>query len=267
LSNYYTILKPEDKLNHLVQFLKDHSQDKAIVFFLTCACVDYFTEVFRNLECMKHLSLFPLHGRMNTKLRTKKFKTFATLEAGVLLCTDVVARGIDIPDVDWILQFDAPQDPSFFIHRVGRTARMGRKGEALIYLMPREEAYIDFLKAKNVPFRAYESEGPEPEDVLPLVKKMALEDREMMEKGQAAIVSYLRGYREHYCSLIFVFNLLPFAQLAQGFGLLYFPRLPDMKHFSVDYKRNRCITDGNKIQRPGKREKTPCKRHEKASKK
>jgi len=95
----------------------------------------------------------------------------ASQKAGVLLCTDVVARGIDIPDVDWIVQFDPPQDPSFFVHRIGeecsmivtacvfdarssktlivfalwrsgRTARMGRAGHSLLYLLPSEDAYI-----------------------------------------------------------------------------------------------------------------------------
>lgn len=52
-------------------------------------------------------------------------------EGGLLVCTDVAARGIDIPDVAWIVQFDPPQDPSYFVHRVGRTARAGKKGEGV----------------------------------------------------------------------------------------------------------------------------------------
>lgn len=74
----------------------------------------------------------------------------APCAAGCLLCTDVAARGLDIPDVKWIVQFDPPQDPSTFVHRVGRTARMGRAGSALVLLLPHEEPYVAFLKLRKV---------------------------------------------------------------------------------------------------------------------
>lgn len=70
--------------------------------------------------------------------------------AGCLLCTDVAARGLDIPDVGWVVQYDPPQDPSAFVHRVGRTARMGRTGHALVYLLPHETSYVDFLRLRKV---------------------------------------------------------------------------------------------------------------------
>ena len=71
------------------------------------------------------------------------------LTAGCLLCTDVAARGLDIPDVQYIVQYDPPQDPSTFVHRVGRTARMGRTGKALVMLLPHETPYIDFLRLRK----------------------------------------------------------------------------------------------------------------------
>ena len=74
----------------------------------------------------------------------------------MLICTDVAARGLDIPDVDWIVQYDAPQDPSFFIHRVGRTARMGRKGNSLVMLAPNEDTYVEFLTIRKVPLAKIE---------------------------------------------------------------------------------------------------------------
>ena len=69
-----------------------------------------------------------------------------------LFCTDVASRGLDITDVDWVVQFDAPQgEPSSFVHRVGRCARAGRTGSSLIFLTPKEEAYIDLLRMRHVP--------------------------------------------------------------------------------------------------------------------
>ncbi len=62
----------------------------------------------------------------------------------------MAARGLDIPDVGWVLQYDPPQDPSAFVHRVGRTARMGRRGHALVYLLPHEASYVDFLRLRKV---------------------------------------------------------------------------------------------------------------------
>ena len=85
-------------------------------------------------------------------------------QGGVLLCTDVAARGLDIPDVDWIVQFDAPQDPNAFVHRVGRTARMGRQGQALLLLRHHEDAYVHFLQLRKVvsPPRPHSTPGPTP---------------------------------------------------------------------------------------------------------
>lgn len=81
---------------------------------------------------------------------------FACLQKGILLCTDVAARGLDIPKVDWILQFDPPDEPKEYIHRVGRTARgAGGTGKALLFLMPEEVGFLQFLKQANVPLNEY----------------------------------------------------------------------------------------------------------------
>ena len=61
----------------------------------------------------------------------------------------MAARGLDVPDVGWVVQLDAPQDPDAFVHRVGRTARMGRAGAALALLLPAEGTYVDFLRLRK----------------------------------------------------------------------------------------------------------------------
>ena len=137
-----------------------------------------------------------------------------------MLTTDLIARGVDIPDVDLILQYDAPQDPSFYIHRVGRTARAGKTGIALLFLHPNEESYVDYLKVKQVPVSEMKLHI-EHSELLERVKKMAIEDRDVMEKGQNAFVSFIRAYKEHQCNLIFRLPQLDLGKVATGMGLLF----------------------------------------------
>jgi ATP-dependent RNA helicase DDX55/SPB4 len=86
---------------------------------------------------------------MDTKRRTatyQSFINFPTTSKALLLCTDVAARGLDMPDVDFIIQMDPPQDPKVFSHRCGRTARAGKKGKAILLLIKgREEVYVGML--------------------------------------------------------------------------------------------------------------------------
>ncbi|KAG0477263.1 hypothetical protein HPP92_014104 [Vanilla planifolia] len=85
------------------------------------------------------------------------FFDFSKADKGILLCTDVAARGLDIPAVDWIIQYDPPDEPKEYIHRVGRTARgEGGEGNALLFLLPEELNFIAYLKAANVPVKEYE---------------------------------------------------------------------------------------------------------------
>merc|ERR1712087_132875 len=69
---------------------------------------------------------------------------------------DVAARGLDIPKVDWIVQFDPPDEPKEYIHRVGRTARGSEgKGKALLFLMPEELGFLQYLRRAGVPVSEY----------------------------------------------------------------------------------------------------------------
>ncbi len=119
--------------------------------------------------------------------------------SGVLLCTDVAARGLDIQDVTTVLQYDAPQDPDFFVHRVGRTARNGASGKAFLFLLPKELSYVDLLRVRRVELTEHAnsgvSEGSVLPEVIPQVRALALADRAIMEHAQACFVSYVRAYK------------------------------------------------------------------------
>ena len=186
-----------------------------MVYFLTCACVDYYAGCLPLLKALRNAPIKPLHGKMAPKSRTKAYQWFKAQEGGaVLLCTDVAARGLDIPDVDWIVQFDAPQDPNSFVHRVGRTARMGRSGQAVLFLRPREEAYIHFLKLRKVPMQPLEPQPDLPSLRAELTQHLVA-DRALMEGGAKAFVAYVRAYKEHHCGYIFQLDRLDLGALAR----------------------------------------------------
>ncbi|KAI5088449.1 putative ATP-dependent RNA helicase DDX31 [Silurus meridionalis] len=82
--------------------------------------------------------------------RTEVFQEFSQSKTGVLLCTDVAARGLDLPQVTWIVQFNPPTSAAEYVHRVGRTARIGAQGNGLLFLTPSETAYVDVLASHNI---------------------------------------------------------------------------------------------------------------------
>lgn len=91
--------------------------------------------------------LYSLHGHLPPAARTRALASFSSSVSGslspsILLATDVAARGLDLPNVDVVIQFDPPSDPKAFSHRCGRTARAGKSGRAYVFLSGREIEYI-----------------------------------------------------------------------------------------------------------------------------
>ncbi|KAJ1868583.1 ATP-dependent rRNA helicase spb4 [Coemansia sp. RSA 989] len=184
LSINYLVCPPDRKLAQILRYIQRNDAQKYIIYFSTCAAVDYFFRLLRRMlrpsaelipggkQALKQerqrlkplfnvgypISVHSLHGQMVQKKRQATFEAFSELpsgEAGILLCTDVASRGLDLPDVDCVIQWDPPTDPKSFAHRCGRTARAGRSGKALVFINPgSEEAYIDFLMLRKIPMTA-----------------------------------------------------------------------------------------------------------------
>ncbi|XP_066308374.1 DEAD-box ATP-dependent RNA helicase 18-like isoform X1 [Miscanthus floridulus] len=228
----YMICEASKKSSQLVDFLVQNSGKKIMVYFATCACVDYWAVVLPLINSLKGSPIIAYHGKMKQGLREKALASFSALSSGVLVCTDVAARGLDIPSVDLIVQYDPPQDPNVFIHRAGRTARYDQEGDAIVFLLPKEDTYVEFLKLRGVPLT--ERECPAyTDDVIPQIRSAALEDRNVMEKGLRAFVSFVRAYKEHHCSYIFRWKDLEIGKLAMEYGLLQIPSMPEVKHHSL----------------------------------
>lgn len=244
----YRILKLEEKIGSLLEFLNKHKNEKVIVYFLTCACVDYFSLALDILakessrkgsnKVIARKQIHVLHGRMKQAARESSLSEFSSAGSGILLATDVAARGLDIPDVQWVVQYDAPQDPSSFVHRCGRTARMGRSGNAVVFLTPEEESYVQFMSLRKVPMIESPSDTNflDSESSLAALRIAAEQDRQLMEIGTRAFVSYIRAYKEHLCKYIFRLSDLQLGWLASSFSIVRLPKMKEIKKAARDAK-------------------------------
>lgn len=153
LEQGYVICEADKRFLLLFSFLKRNLKKKIIVFFSSCNCVKYHAELLNYID----LPVLELHGKQKQQKRTNTFFEFCNAKQGTLICTDVAARGLDIPAVDWIIQFDPPDDPRDYIHRVGRTARgANSKGKSLLFLQPSEVGFLKHLKEARVPVVEFE---------------------------------------------------------------------------------------------------------------
>lgn len=168
--------------------------------------------------------------------RYKVFDKFRQAQNGILICTDVMARGIDISEIDWVLQYDPPCMASSFVHRCGRTARIGSEGNALLFLLETESAYVDFIK-RNQKVELHQMETKLNEDTidecLQCMRQMQQKDRLMFDKANRAFVSYVQAYSKHECNLILQLKDIDLGKLAMGFGLLRMPKMPELKRKNV----------------------------------
>ena len=97
-------------------------------------------------------SLYKMHGTMSQAERQSIIFGFSKPcenKSAVLFCTDVVGRGLDVPDVTHVIQYDPPSEIRDYIHRIGRTARVGKQGSSFVFLLPSETDYLDLLQDQN----------------------------------------------------------------------------------------------------------------------
>ncbi|CAE7874379.1 DDX55 [Symbiodinium microadriaticum] len=164
-----------------------------------------------------------------------KFCKSPAHDGAVLLATDVAARGIDVDAVNWIVQVDPPTDPSAFVHRIGRTARAGQSGRAVVLLLPHEDGYLPFLEKRGVRFEELPEALRKPPNVqesfaetMLRCKRIVETDRAVMLKSTKAFLSFIRAYQEHQLPYLFPFKSLDIGSLATGYCLLRLPRIKEI---------------------------------------
>jgi ATP-dependent RNA helicase DeaD len=105
-----------------------------------------------------------IHGDMSQAQRERVLRGFRENRVSLLVATDVAARGLDIPDVTHVINYDIPDDSDAYVHRIGRTGRMGRKGEAITLVTPRETRLLRVIE-KDIRKKLKPLRLPTPEDV------------------------------------------------------------------------------------------------------
>lgn len=233
----YIVTPASQKIPALCQLLErlEPRPSRSIVFFSTCFAVKYFARVLHGV-LPPGFSIVSLHGKLEPQVREKNFERFVNATSPtVLLTTDIAARGLDIPQVDLVVQHDPPTDTKVFIHRCGRAGRAGRRGLAVVLLQPgREEGYVQLLDVRQTPItpltRPPISATPaDAELAAARIRAQARADRDVYQLAQRAFVSWARSYLEHQATSIFRVADLDWADLAQGYGLLELPKMPEVR--------------------------------------
>lgn len=188
---------------------------QVIVFFSTCNAVKFYGELLNYID----VPVLDLHGQQKQAKRTATFFEFCNAQRGILLCTDVAARGLDIPSVDWIIQYDPPNDPKEYIHRVGRTARgINAKGRALLFLMPEELRFLKHLKAARVPLNEFEFPLDKIARVQSQLEELVSKNYFLHKSAREAYKSYVQGYAQHPLKDAFNASQLDLLAVAKSFG-------------------------------------------------
>uniref|UniRef100_A0A3Q3XL03 ATP-dependent RNA helicase n=1 Tax=Mola mola TaxID=94237 RepID=A0A3Q3XL03_MOLML len=257
LKQFVVVVPSKVRLVCLAAFILDKCKfsqnNKLIVFVSSCEAVEFLHSLFtsvlaRPLTNQKpQLSFLRLHGNMKQEERSEVFQEFSVCRCGVLLCTDVAARGLDLPQVTWILQYTPPMTVAEYVHRVGRTARIGGRGSGLIFLTPAETALIDELANHSISLSemklqdilsslmmddTYKGRGKYHSEVTQETRERATvlqtefenfvhSDVRSVQTAKTALQSFLRAYTTYPAHLKHVFHIrsLHLGHTAKSFGL------------------------------------------------
>ncbi|KAI0067861.1 DEAD-domain-containing protein [Artomyces pyxidatus] len=221
LSQGYVVCPSDRRFLLLFTFLKKNLKKKVVVFFSSCNSVKYHAELLNYID----VPVLDLHGKQKQQKRTNTFFEFCNAESGILLCTDVAARGLDIPRVDWIVQFDPPDDPRDYIHRVGRTARAGKVGKSLLFLLESELGFLRYLKEAKVPLNEFTFPPERIANVQSQLEKLLQKNFFLHQSAKDGYRAYLQSYASYSLKKIFDVNQLDLAKVGKAFGFSVPPRV------------------------------------------
>lgn len=138
----YYLLQERDKIAALSRLLEVEDQQSTLIFARTKVGAAELAEMLTE----RGYSAVAIHGDLSQAERERILRRFRNGELRVLVATDVMARGVDIPDVSHVINYDIPQLAIEYVHRIGRTARAGRTGDAITFVTPRQRRQLKLIE-------------------------------------------------------------------------------------------------------------------------
>lgn len=142
IDQYYLEVQEKNKFDILTRLLDIQSPELSIIFGRTKRRVDELSEALN----LRGYNAEGIHGDLSQAKRMSVLRKFKEGSIDVLVATDVAARGLDISGVTHVYNFDIPQDPESYVHRIGRTGRAGKQGVAMTFITPREKPYLHVVE-------------------------------------------------------------------------------------------------------------------------
>ncbi|KAI0848000.1 DEAD-domain-containing protein [Daldinia vernicosa] len=237
LTQHYLITPLAEKMETLYGFIKANLKSKMIVFLSSGKQVRFVYESFRHLQ--PGIPLLHLHGRQKQVARLEITSRFSAAKYSCLFATDVVARGVDFPAVDWVVQMDCPEDTDTYIHRVGRTARYERDGKAVLFLDPSEEkGMLKRLEQRKVPIQKVNVRDKKKQSIKNQIQDMCFKNPDLKYLGQKAFISYTRSVHLQRDKEIFNLKKLDLDAYAASLGLPGAPQIRFQKGEDVKKLKN-----------------------------
>lgn len=142
VDQYYIRVKEQEKFDTMTRLMDVDQPELAIVFGRTKRRVD---ELTRGLK-IRGFRAEGIHGDLDQSKRLRVLRDFKNGNLDVLVATDVAARGLDISGVTHVYNYDIPQDPESYVHRIGRTGRAGKSGQSITFVSPNEMGYLKIIE-------------------------------------------------------------------------------------------------------------------------
>ena len=186
-------IKEAMKSETLMRLIEVYNPQKAIVFCNTKKRVDDLIEVLKQ----NHFKAEALHGDVKQTQRERIMKRMRNGEFQILVATDVVARGIDIQDVEFVLNYDVPQEEEYYVHRIGRTGRNGNSGKAFTFVVGKEKSKLQSIK-KYSNAKIKEGKIPTLAEINKIRNKQAIEKvQKVIDGGEFANEELLQQLLEN----------------------------------------------------------------------